>query len=237
MTEEEKIKKSIKLSLLHSIKTIAQGEDDAVNIYLCDIDEPATFEAYKKELEEIKGFGALEDYTLETLKKGLPNISKPSDLEVESDPTCMANYYEQLQRYKDSVGELYNSLKINRAEINVEIIEGLINDSLSTSTKIAVKDFKIFESNKNILIHQYNERDQAYFVADYLFNKNHGEWVSWDEIIIEKFGDEYTEAEAIQPKHKKSIADSVRNINQYAKEKIGHEIIGKDGKDSYISLF
>jgi len=235
MSKDENIKNNFRISLLHSIKHAHQKDNDIINIYLCDIDEPNIFAAYQELLEEIKANGGLTEYTLETPRKKIPDISKPSDLEIETDPVSLENYYENLQHYKEMEDEPYNSLKIKKGDVNIEAINKLLASTLASKVKIIVVDGKIIEENNKVLIHKYNTDTKAYIVADYLFNKANIGWVSYDEII--EYCEGVSDNDVDSTKNQKQIiADAVKNVNKHALAKLGYKIIENNGKTEYKAL-
>ena len=236
MSKEEKIKRKLRISLLRSIAQAYDANEEIINIYLCDVDEPTTHTSYQESLKQIKNSGGLADYTLETLLKEMPNIPRPSDLEVEDNPVVINNYHETMQYHKDVEGEPYNSLKILKSEINIEIINNLLQSALITNTKIVVSDGKIFEQNKKILIYKYATDTKAYLVADYLFNEAvANQWISYDEIVEHHEGVEINDTDSIK-NQRQAIADAVKGINKHAVAELGYKVIKNDGKAAYKAI-
>jgi hypothetical protein len=242
MSNDENIKKRLNLNLLNEIKTTAPSANHTAEIILCNIDEGPIYDAYIEILSKLKDGGALNNFTIKTIEvtgADSNEPTKPSDLEVADDPVILDNYYQALKHYKehqdDYVGEKYFVLVINSNDINASQIDSTIRNITVPPIKILVANCQIKEINQNIIINKYGEDDQAYLVADYLFNKRPRELVNFDEIFEVLGGTKYNK---IKPTDidKRSIYDSILAINRYAKKTIGQKIIKNNGQISYQTI-
>ncbi|MFA6253063.1 MAG: hypothetical protein WCV69_02240 [Patescibacteria group bacterium] len=234
MTREDEFRENLKSQLLKDIKNkLSDDNQDFFSIYLCDLgDEKITY--YKKILFELQEAGLLLQYEItqkEDDASQLP-LKKPDDFDLLVNPLAAIDY-EIHKNVQDPafVSESRFFVEFKKPDLDIEEL----NKITSPRLKIIVKDCKILEANTNTLINEYDEDDQAYLIADYLFNKRLGELISFDEIFDALQGTEYNKIEPTDV-DKRSIYDSVLAINRYAKKTTGQKIIKNNGQTSYQTI-
>lgn len=186
----------------------------------------------------VDGFYTPFDFTLpETEALGITSEELFKMLkQMENDKVKIDGHEFKLMEPYEQNGDtiIINNLSTDKLDAYKERVLRSIQGTLSVKIEFT-DDGRLVDVNNNVEINKYGQDDDAYDLCHYLFNQcTHGEWINWDQIdaFITGMRDIVLNQVEIR-KHKKKIYDSIRGINQHAKNKIRQIIIENDGKDRY----
>ncbi len=157
MSNVNNIKRRLVLNLLNNIKKAASSDAPIIEIVLCNIDESAIYDAYMEILNKLTQSGALNNFTVKTIRVTEPNINepqKPSELEIAYDPVVLDNYYQAMEHHKehatDYVGEKYFLLVLNFNDLNCKKIDNILQKTTPAPKKKVEEIVKLLDLPENI---------------------------------------------------------------------------------------